>query len=58
MSKPRSIIPLISRDPIRARIRNCYLAGDAALVEELDAALVEELIENAGPSRGDQLADL
>ena len=37
MSKPQSVIPPISSDPIRAHIRNCYLADESAIIEELIA---------------------
>ncbi len=38
MSKPRSVIPPVSSDPLRSRIRNCYLASESSIVEELIGA--------------------
>lgn len=46
MSKPQPVIPPIARNLIKVQTRNCYFTDQAAIVEEL--------IENAGTNRGDQ----
>jgi len=35
MPTPASVIPPISQDPLRTRIRDCYLANEATVVREL-----------------------